>query len=142
MSTRMSVALAWLRVLAGLGIATHGYQKIFGGMMPRFTEGVAALGFPMPHLFAWMAALSELAGGLMLVLGLLTPLAALMVFGTMTVAAFLQHGSDPFDVKELALAYWTMAGTLMVAGGGKYSLDALIFRKCPISGLVGQAPRE
>ena len=46
----------------------------------------------------------------------------------MTVAAFVAHAADPFKVKELALAYWTMAGTLMCTGGGSVSLDRMFFK--------------
>lgn len=120
----MSLGLLWLRLLMGAGIAFHGYGKIFGGFMEKFTQGVTTLGLPMPEAFAWAAALSEFAGGLLIMLGLGTRVAATFVFITMSVAAFMQHASDPFNVKEMALAYWTMAGTLILAGPGDYSLDA------------------
>jgi len=119
-----NAGLLWLRVFAGLGIAWHGYGKIFAGDMAGFSRMVAHLGFPAPDFFAWAAALSELVGGVCLVLGLATPLAGLMVVITMSVAAFLLHGADSFEVKELALCYWSMAGTLMLTGAGDWSLDA------------------
>lgn len=43
-----NTGLLWLRVLAGSGMAWHGYDKIFNGRMAMFTEVVAALGFPVP----------------------------------------------------------------------------------------------
>jgi len=90
---------------------------------------VEHLGFPLPEFFAWAAALSEFAGGICLVLGLATPLAGLMIVITMSVAVFLLHAGDSFEVRELALGYWTMAGTLMLSGAGRWSLDALILRR-------------
>ncbi len=84
-----------LRVLAGLGIATHGYGKLFTeGRMEGFVEMVGGMGFPLPVLFAWLAALSELLGGLLLAAGLFTRYAAFFVFGTMTVAAFIAHAGE------------------------------------------------
>lgn len=123
-----SLGLLWLRVLAGAGIAYHGYGKVFGGHMGQMTEGVAKLGFPMPEVFAWAAALSEFGGGILLILGLGTRIGAFFIFSTMTVAAFVQHAQDPFQVKELALAYWTAAGALFFTGAGALSFDNL-FRK-------------
>lgn len=122
----LNVGLLWLRLLMGVGIAHHGYGKVFGGMMERFVQGVAQMGFPAPELFAWMAALSEFAGGLLIVAGFLTRPAAFFVFFTMAVAAFVTHSADPFDVKELALAYWAMASTLILTGPGKFSIDRKI----------------
>src|SRR3990167_1898879 len=118
------LGLLWLRVLAGSGIAYHGYGKVFGGHMDKFTEGVTQMGFPAPEIFAWAAALSEFAGGILLAIGLFSRPAALFIFGTMTVAAFIAHRTDPLQVKELALAYWTIAAALFLTGPGKFSMDS------------------
>ncbi len=123
-----NAGLLWLRVLAGAGIAYHGHGKVFGGHVGQLTEGVAAMGFPAPAVFAWAAALSEFAGGLCLVLGLGTRIAAFFVFSTMSVAAFIAHSKDPLQVKELALAYWTASGALILLGGGEWSLDKILFK--------------
>lgn len=121
------LGLLWLRVLAGSGIAYHGYGKVFGGHIPMMAEGLTKMGFPMPTYFAWAAALSEFLGGICLALGLMTPLAALAVFVTMSVAAFVAHADDPFQKKELALAYWTASGAILMTGPGTWSLDTLLF---------------
>lgn len=118
-----AVGVLWLRLLMGIGIAHHGYGKVFGGHLEQFTQGVAKLGFPFPEVFAWAAALSEFAGGVLIALGLGTRVAAGFVFMTMSVAAFMQHAADPLSVKELALAYWTIAGTLILTGAGPLSVD-------------------
>ena len=120
--------LLWLRVLMGLGMANHGWGKVFGGHMDRFAEGVAALGFPLPGLFAWAAALSELAGGLLVAFGVVTRPAAAFIFFTMLVAAFVRHGADPFQKKELALAYLVMSGAVALLGAGRWSIDAWLYR--------------
>ena len=133
MSSRREQSLAfgilWLRVFMGLGISLfHGYGKVFGGRMEQFTEGVAKMGFPMPDVFAWTGALSEFLGGILIALGLGTRIAAFFVFSTMAVAAFIRHASDPFDVKELALLYGTIAMAIVPIGPGRFSLDHLICR--------------
>ncbi len=121
--------LLWLRVLMGAGIAYHGYGKVFGGHIDGLVQGVAKMGFPYPEVFAWAAALSEFLGGILVALGLWTRPAALSIFLTMTVAAFLVHRADPFKVKELALAYWTMSGALIFLGGGDFSLGRFFKKK-------------
>lgn len=122
----LDTGILFLRILAGVGIAHHGYGKVFGGDIVQLTEGVTQMGFPMPIFLAWAAALSEFLGGILLMLGFGTRIAALFVFITMAVAAFIVHRLDPLDVKELALAYWTIAGALMLTGSGQWSLDYLL----------------
>ena len=121
-----SVGLLFLRVFTGAGMAYHGFGKVFGGGIEGLTGAVQSMGFPMPEVFAWAASLSELAGGLFIALGLFTPQAAFFVFCTMSVAAFITHGSDPFSKKELALAYWSISGALMLIGVGRSSRDDYI----------------
>lgn len=125
--TAKNIGLLWLRVLMGLAIATHGYDKVFGGVVHQLAEGLAGLGFPIPVVFAWLASLSEFAGGLLIALGLGTRVAAVFVFVTMSVAVFIAHAKDPFQVKEMAFLFFTISGALIALGGGRFSLDALLF---------------
>lgn len=118
--------VAWgllvLRLWFGLALAiNHGWPKMTG--LEAFASGVAKHGFPVPIVFAVAAAASELVGGLLLAVGLLTRPAAVGVAGTMLVAAFVVHGSDPFTKKEFALCYAAAAIALLIAGPGKLSLD-------------------
>lgn len=127
----LSAGLLVLRLGMGLAIAYHGYQKVFGGIMPQMIEGVGKMGFPAPTLFAWLAALSEFAGGILIALGLGTRIASFFVAFTMGVAFFVAHGSDPFQVKELAFLFGIVAIGLMLTGGGCYALESFCCRgKC------------
>ena len=140
-----------LRVAVGAGMTYHGAGKVFGGSIPQFAEGVGKMGFPLPLLFAWLAALSEFAGGICLILGLGTRLAALFVSFTMLVAAFLAHkahlqllvalglfSASPDEIKswgkpELALAYLAASLAILLMGGGRFSLDKRLFSACPFT---------
>lgn len=124
-----SLGLLWLRVLAGYGIATHGYGKVFGGHVSMLADGLVKMGFPFPVFFAWAAALSEFAGGICLALGLGTRIAASFVFITMSVAFLRAHAADPFATKELAYVYWAISGALILTSGGRLSVDALKKRR-------------
>lgn len=119
--------LTLLRVVAGLSLAlAHGLGKT--PPSEKFVAGVAELGFPAPDLFAWSAALAELAGGALVAVGLATRPAAAMAAFTMLVAAFGRHAADPFAKKELALLYLGIMLAFVLVGGGRFSLDALVRR--------------
>ena len=126
-SRAVDVALLVLRLSLGLAMAlAHGAGKI--PPSEGFIGATAALGFPAPMVFAWLAGLSEFAGGLLVAAGLATRPAALAVVGTMVVAAFLQHAGDPFADRELALVYLAGFAAIAIAGAGRFSGDALLRR--------------
>lgn len=120
-------ALLSLRLAAGIGLATHGYTTIVDGGMEAI-EGFAAyldsLNFPRPTVFAWAAKASELVGGALVALGLLTRPAAFMCAITMLIAMLTAHMGEPFAKWELALLYFAIMIALTFSGAGKYSLDA------------------
>ena len=120
-----NLGLLLLRVMLGAGMATHGFNKIFVRDMADFASGIAKMGLPLPLVLAWAAALSECAGGICVAVGVWTRAAAFFIFVTMSVAAFITHGGDPFSKKELALAYWAMAGAVVLIGPGGLSLEAM-----------------
>jgi putative oxidoreductase len=122
-SATADLGLLLLRVFAGLSLAfAHGLGKL--PPSARFLAGVEEMDFPLPLFFGWAAALSEFAGGLLLVLGLLTRPAAVFVGITMAVAAFIRQAGDPFGERELALLYGTVAVMLLLTGAGQYAIDA------------------
>lgn len=127
-STATDLGLLILRLGVGLTLAfAHGTGKV--PPSPRFTEAVAGMGFSAPGVFAWAAGLSELVGGLLLALGLATRPAAFLVACTMAVAFFVRHAGDPFADGEKALLFLVGALTLLVAGGGRYAVDAVFRRR-------------
>ena len=122
------IGLLVLRVGAGLSLAlAHGLGKI--PPSDGFVEATAGMGFPLPVVFAWAAALSEFLGGLLIAFGLFTRPAAVFVAITMAVARFVTHGADPFADGELALMYLLVALTLVLTGAGRYSLDRIAWRR-------------
>jgi len=136
-SRLQNLGLLFLRLLMGIGIAAHGWGK-FSGDMGGFAEGAVGMkmGLPAPLFLAWVAALSEGLGGILIALGLLTRVAAFFVLCVMATAFFIFHGADPWNVKELAFLYGTVALALIFTGSGCYSVDALIFgKKGPSNGV-------
>ena len=126
-SASSDAGLLILRAVTGLTLAlAHGAGKV--PPSAGFVEGVGKLGFPLPTLFAWSAGLSELAGGLLLAIGLLTRPAAFFIAVTMAVALFLRHAADPFPVQEKALIYLAIAVACVFTGSGRFGVDRLIRR--------------
>lgn len=122
-----NAGIALLRIFTGISLAlAHGIGKI--PVSDQFVEGTAKLGFPMPVVFAWAAALSEFVGGIFLALGLFTRISGFLVAFTMAVAAFGVHLNDPYGKKELALFYLFVGLCFMLKGAGDWSIDAY-FRK-------------
>jgi putative oxidoreductase len=120
---KTDLGLLVLRLGSGLTLAFgHGLPKLLS--FEKHVRSVTKHGFPLPEVMASISMLSELAGGLLLALGLATRPAAVFVLATMLGAAFKVHGADPFSKKELAFAYALVAVVLFVAGPGRHSLDA------------------
>lgn len=124
-SSAANLGLMLLRVFAGLALAlAHGWGKLPPG--EGFVSMVGGMGMPAPELFAWLSGLAEFGGGLLLALGLLTRPAALIVLVNMTTAVLLAHAGDPFGEREKAMLFGMAALLYLLAGAGRYSLDALI----------------
>lgn len=121
---RVSTGLLLLRLVAGTAFMMHGWGKIGSPM------GWMGPDAPIHGVFQALAAIAEFGGGLAWILGLLTPLVSLGILCTMAVAATTHvMKGDPFmGGYELATVYFTVALLLLLAGPGRYSLDALFFR--------------
>ena len=125
---RAAWGLLAIRLVFGGALVLHGLQKMGN---PTGWMGPNA---PVPGALQFLAFFSELGGGLALLFGLLTPLAALGVFFTMLVAALMAHGAHPWvgkpgdPSKEAALGYLAFALLMLLAGPGRLSLDALLMR--------------
>jgi putative oxidoreductase len=137
------IGLLVLRLTGLLLAVGHGLKK--WPPPDFFIGGVQKLGFPAPTFFAWMAVLSEVVGGFLLALGLLTRPAAFLVAGTMLVAAFGQHLGDPMFPsqtnpvsKEPAILFLLPALALLFTGSGRYGIDYFLRgRRNDATGLPG-----
>ena len=121
------LARALLRVVAGFTFSLHGMQKVFG-LFGGLNGGTAPLGSLLG-----VAGLLELAGGLLLILGLFTSPVAFILCGEMAVAYFRAHFPHGFlpivNHGELAVLYCFIFLYFSAAGAGALSLDALRGKK-------------
>lgn len=119
------IGLLILRVFSGLALAlAHGWGKI--PPSPGFVGMIGGMGMPAPELFAWLAAIAEFGGGLLIAVGLLTRPAALLVAGQFMFVVLLAHAGDPFGDRELPLFFLVTAPLFLLSGAGRYSVDAAL----------------
>ena len=126
----VSAGLLVLRVAVGAVMIAHGYNHIFRGGRIAGTGGwFESLGMKPGVLHAWLASLTELGAGVMLVFGFLTPLAAAGVVGVMLVAWITNHLKNGFFIFrpgegwEYVMTLCACGVALGGLGGGTFSLD-------------------
>lgn len=122
-----------LRLVLGVALVYHGYAKVIPShgiaahplsAMQAYARTIAGMG--MPGWLGYVSALTEFVGGGLLVLGLLTRFAALMVAGNMLVAlcaVTLHHG---YEASQYPITLLAMAVMLLFTGGGAAALDQRI----------------
>jgi putative oxidoreductase len=127
---KVSTGLLVLRLVVGAAFLFHGWSKI---QSPLAWMGQDAA---VPGFLQALAAVAEFGGGIALILGLLTRLACLGIGATMIAALAIVHlpQGDPFvgqpgeSSYELAAVYLACVILVLLAGPGRFSIDALLFR--------------
>ena len=126
---RVDLALLILRVVAGLIMMMHGWQKVFQYGFAGVSQGFAGMGVPLPQVMGPFIALLELIGGIALIIGLLTPVFAALLAADMVGAIVLVHLSKGFFMPEgyeFALSLLGACLALTLAGAGQYSVDGVL----------------
>jgi putative oxidoreductase len=121
--------LSIMRIIVGFMFCQHGFQKILG-----FFGGIGGTGktasFPSEP---WVAGVLEMVGGILILIGLFTPIVAFLLSGEMAVAFFTVHLPRSFwtvkNAGEPAVLYCFFFLYLVFAGAGPWSLDALMKKK-------------
>jgi putative oxidoreductase len=134
-----------LRLIVGFGFMQHGLNKLAKGP-ENFAAILHALGTPASHLMAWVSILTELFGGLAILLGVLVPLVSIPMAALLLVAIFTVHLRYGFtSIKlmaitasgpqfgppgyECSLLYLACLAALVLGGSGPFAIDALVKRK-------------
>jgi putative oxidoreductase len=139
--TSGSLTLTLMRLVLGVLFFAHGAQKAlgwYGGNGFDATVRFFGQNLHIPQVLAVAAILAEFLGGILLVFGFLTRLAALGIAVNMVVAVMLVHfhnglfmnwtGTQPGEGFEFHLLAFAMALTLVVRGAGALSIDRAIER--------------
>lgn len=118
------------RALVGAVLIAHGWQKLNDWGLEGTQAGFADMGIPNAGPAAAFAIIAELGGGVLLVLGLFTHLAALVVVADMAGAFWFAHrGTEVFVADggwELVAVIAAAALALFAAGAGRLSIDGII----------------
>lgn len=136
-----------LRLAMGLTFALHGGQKLFVYGIEGVTGAMAGLGLPLPAVSALLVTAAELGGGLALLMGLYTRLAAIPLAFTMLVALVAVHLKQGFFLPNgFEYTFVLLAASIALAftGPGALALDTLLERRLDDSDSVrqGTRPRE
>jgi putative oxidoreductase len=114
-----------VRLLSGGMMLTHGlpkFDRLFGEGPVKFADPFG-LG---PEISLGLVLFAEVGCSLLVMAGFKTRWATLPLLFTMLMAAFYAHGSDPFSEKELSLLFFTLFLSILISGGGRFSLDGWI----------------
>jgi putative oxidoreductase len=129
----MSIGMLIIRIVVGLLFVGHGTQKLFGWFGGHGRSGTTgfmeSLGYPAPGAAAVVGGAAEAVGGVLLLLGFLTPLGSLLVIAMMVSAMLAVHVSrgmwNTTGGIELPLVYAVVAAGIAF-GPGRFSLDRVI----------------
>jgi putative oxidoreductase len=134
-----------VRLIVGYGFMEHGYAKMARGA-DSFAAILHALGVPAPHLMAWVSILTELLGGLAVLVGAFVTLASVPMAILLLMAVFTVHLPNGFSsIKliavtaagpqfgpvgyEVNLLYLACLAALVLGGSGPFAVDSFLQRK-------------
>lgn len=127
----VDLGLLIFRIVIGAVFIAHGVNHIFGGGKIAGTgRWFESLGMKPGIVHAWMASITEIGAGTLLILGLLTPLGGAGVIGVMLVAWITNHLKNGFfifragDGWEYVMVLTVSGLTLALLGPGQWSLDS------------------
>jgi putative oxidoreductase len=131
----MDIGLLIIRLVIGVLFIGHGAQKLFGWFGGYGLNGTGgwfeSIGMKPGVTMALFAGLTELIGGILFVLGLLTPVAGIMIAGTMVMAIVKVHAPNGLwatsNGYEYNLTLLAVAIGIALIGPGRYAIDTFLF---------------
>ena len=131
---RHALGTTLLRLILGITFIAHGWMKLSTFGVAGTAGFLGTLGVPLANVMAPVLIATELGGGILLLLGLLTRYVSLPLLFTMVVAittVHLQHGFFLPQGYEFALLTGVGLATLALQGSGAFALDNVISKSSP-----------
>ena len=119
------IVLFLVRLFIGFAMISHGFPKLqdlINGVEKPFYDFIG-LG---PKISLILAVFAEFVCSIFIILGLFTRIASGFLIFTMAIAAFVVHGADAFDKRELSLLYLSIYLIIISFGAGRFSIDGMI----------------
>jgi putative oxidoreductase len=131
----INIGLLIIRLVIGVLFIGHGAQKLFGSFGGYGLKGTGgwfeSIGIKPGVTMALFAGLAEFIGGILFILGLLTPLAGILIAGTMFMAIVKVHAPNGLwataNGYEFNLTLLAVAIGVALIGPGQFALDAFLF---------------
>ncbi|WEK70664.1 MAG: DoxX family protein [Candidatus Chryseobacterium colombiense] len=124
----VDLVLLVVRIFIGFAMLSHGFpklQQLLEGGEIKFFDFIG-LG---PKISLILTVFAEFVCSILLILGLFTRVATGFLIFTMAIAAFVVHGADLFEKRELSLLYLSVYLLIVSFGAGKISVDYMIEKR-------------
>ena len=121
--------LVLIRVIVGILIAAYGLETFEAEKMKSNVAWLRDIHFPAPVFMAYIGKLSELLGGIFLAAGLFTRLVSIPLIIDMAVVIIFMGNGKIFGDAQLPFLFALFFLTFIICGGGKWSLDNLLFNR-------------
>ncbi|HEY7233454.1 MAG TPA: DoxX family protein [Gemmatimonadaceae bacterium] len=131
---RMALGLTLLRVVVGIVFLSHGMQKLFVFGLAGTTTAFSQYGVPLPGIVAPLVTFVEFLGGIALILGLFSRVAAVLLAIDMLGAIVFVHGKNGFFLPmgfEFALTLLVANIALAIGGPGEYAIENRFMKRGP-----------
>jgi putative oxidoreductase len=145
-----------LRLIVGYGFMQHGFAKLSRGP-DAFAAILQGMDVPAPHLMAWLTILTELLGGLAVLLGAFVTIVSVPMTAVLLVAMFkvhLQYGFSSIKLLavtaagakfgpvgyEVILLYIACLAALVIGGSGPFAIDGLVRKRFEARASISKIP--
>jgi len=124
------LTLLGLRVLTGAFLVHETWDNVSSAArMEEFAQFLDQFGFPLPWLLAPLSVAVQFGCGALLIAGLLTRLAGLLVAANFTIAVLMVHFDEPFRGWWPAIVLVFLGLHFVAAGSGKFGVDAFLWKR-------------